>query len=578
MNHFQLIKRTILVLSIFIIWSELNSLLIYGLITHHLRWVNPFLYLFAAPAIYAEERGGQYLLISMIVSSMVLLILYLLTSKSSIPNLYGKAQFATLRDIKKAGLLAKDGILLGSYQNNYLKLASDEHICVFAPTGSGKTSSITIPNLLEWKDSCVVSDIKLSLFQTTSKYRKAIGQDVYLWNPASPTGETHCYNPLDLVKDNSITRVDELQQQAAIFIPNKDNEDPIWPVQSRLLFIAFALYVMDTTELPVTIATIVQLIKSQTNLVAFIYDILQNREDLDPVCRFNLNQFVALPDKTRGSVITSFLSYFELFDNPLIAVATSRSDFNIADLRRKRMTIFVGITNDNLVRLSPLITVFYQQVTNTLTKRLPVSDEIYRVLFLMDEFTTLRKMESFHKNIGLYREYHLRIVIIIQELSQLYEIYGRDGAKVFINSKVRVAFTQNDEETSRYIESLLGKQTLLIKHQSKKLMTGLLTKSDVNESEHYYARPLMLAQEIRQMPMNKALVLVEGKLPIYANKVRWFADNNFKHKEVGAIEMKTILVEVERYMKKVKEDLYKNNISIKTPNEENDDALFDQSL
>ena len=51
---------------------------------------------------------------------------------------------------------------------------------------------------------------------------------------------------------------------------------------------------------------------------------------------------------------------------------------------------------------------------------------------------SLRRMESFHKNIGLYREYRLRMAIIIQEMSQLYDIYGRDGEKVFLNAKVRI--------------------------------------------------------------------------------------------------------------------------------------------
>ena len=86
----------------------------------------------------------------------------------------------------------------------------------------------------------------------------------------------------------------------------------------------------------------------------------------------------------------------------------TRSDFDIRNLRRKKMTVYVGITNDNLVRLSPLLTVFYQQVADVMTRKVPEDDEPYGVLFLMDEFSALRRMESFHKNIGLYREINQR--------------------------------------------------------------------------------------------------------------------------------------------------------------------------
>lgn len=102
----------------------------------------------------------------------------------------------------------------------------------------------------------------------------------------------------------------------------------------------------------------IRLIKESSNFSDFLLQVLADRDDLDPVCRNNFYKFCELHEKTRTSILATFLSYFELFDNPLIDAATSKSDFDIRQLRRKRMTIYVSVSNDNLTRLSPLLTVF----------------------------------------------------------------------------------------------------------------------------------------------------------------------------------------------------------------------------
>lgn len=94
--------------------------------------------------------------------------------------------------VKKAGLFSEQGIILGKIFGKTLCLDGYEHVTLFAPTGLGKTVTLTIINLLYWKDSAVVNDIKLTLFEHTSKYRQDMGQKVFLWNPASPKGITHC--------------------------------------------------------------------------------------------------------------------------------------------------------------------------------------------------------------------------------------------------------------------------------------------------------------------------------------------------------------------------------------------------
>lgn len=546
------VKWTIIAIVFFILWGWLSSGILFYLAMHHIQSVSPFLYFDAWLNLHSHSSGHHALIISGVASAFLLSIIAAILSKPSITDIYGKARFARYADIKKAGLLAEQGVVLGKAYSKTLRLSGYEHVTVFAPTGTGKSTGITIPNLLEWQESCVVSDIKLQLFKLTSKYRESQGHKVYLWSIGTPNGITHCYNPLDIIGDNPYTRINEIQKIAAILIPDDPKGESVWEPQARMLFVALTLYVLDTRGMQKTISAVVRLFKSQSNFVGFINNTLANRDDLDPVCRENLMKLAEVSEKTRSSVTFTFTSRFELFDNPLIVAATSRSDFDVRNLRREKMTIYVGVTNDNLVRLSPLLTIFYQQVADVLTRKIPEEDEPYGVLFLMDEFSSLKRMESFHKNIGLYREYKLRMVLIIQELSQLYDIYGRDGAKVFINAKVRIAYTQNDDETCKLIESMLGIKTMAIKQRSKNIGSGLMSHGSQTESIQYIARPLMLAQEIRWMKETKALIIMQGYSGIYANKIAWFKQRPFKHRMMGDVTITSILPEVHLIIEKNK--------------------------
>lgn len=543
-NHIKGIKIFLILTAIGITWLSISDTVIQFFLTKNIIIGNPLEFISYLLLFYNQSTILSNLLIAGFISAFPFILIALLTSKhKKKPNTYGDARFATYKEVKKAGLFAKKGIFLGKAYGRYLFLDGYEHLIVFAPTGTGKTTTLTMMNLLTWKESCIVSDIKLQLFSTTSKYRQSIGNKVFLWNPGSREGISHCYNPLDVIVDNRTTRIDEIQKIANILIPDNPKSEPIWQVQSRFLFVALTLYVLDTPNIPKTIGEVARVVKRSPNFALFIDNLLKERNDLDEICRYNFLKFLELHDKTRLSILATFESYFELFDNPLIDKATSKSDFDIRKLRSEPTTIYIGITNDNLVRLSPLITIFYQQVADTMTRKVPDSTEPYGVLLLMDEFSALRRMESFHKNIGLYREYHLRIAILIQELSQLYDIYGRDGAKVFINAKVRIAFAQTDEETCKLIESALGSTTHEINRNTKH-------KMHESKSKDYISRSLLLSQEIKLLPEKKSLIMIHGHRPVYADKVQCFKVKTFKRRIMGSIHIPSLLIDVEKTIEK----------------------------
>ena len=73
---------------------------------------------------------------------------------------YGSARWATTREIKRAGLLRDQGVMLGRLDDRYLRHDGPEHVMAFAPTRSGKGVGLVVPTLLSWTGSAVIHDIK----------------------------------------------------------------------------------------------------------------------------------------------------------------------------------------------------------------------------------------------------------------------------------------------------------------------------------------------------------------------------------------------------------------------------------
>ena len=88
---------------------------------------------------------------------------------------YGSARWATDKEIRKAGLLKQDGVVIGSHKNRYLRHNGPEHILCFAPTRSGKGVGLVIPSLLAWPGSCIVHDIKGENWDLTAGFRARHG-------------------------------------------------------------------------------------------------------------------------------------------------------------------------------------------------------------------------------------------------------------------------------------------------------------------------------------------------------------------------------------------------------------------
>lgn len=444
-------------------------------------------------------------------------------------NALGDAHFANGLEVKKAGFLSKqdESIIVGKKYGVPLCSNGFEHVLVFAPIGSGKTRSIGIPNLFNYPHSVVCNDVKLSLFETTSGYRESVlGHKCYCWAPAKEDAKTHRFNPLSFISNDKLGRMKDIQRIAHILMPTPKQDAAIWSQASRKLFKALVLYLLDTPDVNPTLGEINRLVK-QDGFDKWLLATLNDTEHYDPEFYRNGFSYANNHDKTRGSIMESFTGYFELFDDPLVDAATSATDFDIRDLRRQKMTIYIGFTDDDMERLSPLLTLFWQQTISSMIQKVPdLADEPYPVLCMIDEFSSLGRIERLRRSLKLLREYRVRCVLMFQYIAQTYEQYSHDEARAFTNIKTKIAFSADDINDAEFISKILGTRT-------KKVHSGSVSHQSHGMSDSksysYQAIPLMRPDKIMKLPASLSLIMRTGHSPVKARQYIWYKQSEMKN-------------------------------------------------
>lgn len=449
--------------------------------------------------------------------------------------LHGDAHWATPREIKKVGLFQKEGMLMGQYKPGKYFIAKDyQHVLLFAPTGSGKGVGFVIPNLLFWKESVLVHDIKLENLQLTSGYRsKVLKQKVYGWVPAASDGKSHCYNPLDWISKNQGQMVDDVQKIGNILIEKQE----FWENEARALVTGIILFLIADDSKQQSFGEVVRTLRSDdtAHMLASGLDVFGSK--MHPVGYMNIAAFLQKAEKERSGVVSTANSRLDLWANPIIDSITSRSDFDITTFKITPATVYVGLTPDNIQRLRPLMSMFYQQASQFLTKHMPKPNEKYGVLFLMDEFPTLGKMEQFLSGIAYFRGYKVKLFLVVQDTQQLKSAYEDSGMNSFLsNSTYRVTFAANNIETAKLISELIGNKTVATESMNKPKYFDM---NPASRSVHLSKsqRALMLPQEVISMDRQWQIILIEASGPIKCSKIFYFKDKFFTKRLLKGLDL-----------------------------------------
>ncbi|MEY9495927.1 type IV secretory pathway TraG/TraD family ATPase VirD4 [Bradyrhizobium elkanii] len=155
---------------------------------------------------------------------------------------YGSARWADAEEVRAAGLLGPDGVVLGKLDRDYLRHDGPEHVLCFAPTRSGKGVGLVVPSLLAWPGSAIVHDIKGENWQLTAGFRSQHGR-VLLFDPTNP--KSSAYNPLLEVRRGE-WEVRDVQNVADVLVDPEGSLDKRnhWEKTSHSLLVGAILHVL----------------------------------------------------------------------------------------------------------------------------------------------------------------------------------------------------------------------------------------------------------------------------------------------------------------------------------------------
>ena len=453
---------------------------------------------------------------------------------------YGSARWATRNEVRSAGLLGPDGVVLGRFAREYLRHDGPEHVLCFAPTRSGKGVGLVIPTLLTWPGSAIVHDIKGENWQLTAGWRARFSR-VLLFDPTNPRSAP--YNLLLEIRRGD-TEVRDAQNVADILV---DPEGALerrnhWEKTSHSLLVGAILHVL-YAEQDKTLAGVANFLSDPSREILKALNAMMETPHLrgrpHPVVASAARELLNKSENERSGVLSTAMSFLGLYRDPLVARVTSRCEWRISDLvdRDRPTTLYLVIPPSDISRTKPLIRLVLNQIGRRLTEELHASARRHRLLLMLDEFPALGRLDFFESALAFMAGYGLKAFLIAQSLNQIEKAYGANHS-ILDNCHVRVAFATNDERTARRISDALGtmtEQRAMNNYAGNRLAPWL---GHVMVSRQETARPLLTPGEIMQLPPSDEIVLVSGIPPIRTRKARYHEDQQFRDRILGPPALK----------------------------------------
>lgn len=497
-----------------------------------------------------------------------ILCLYALRPRGN-ESLHGTARWAVKDEIEKMGYLSGSGVYVGGWREKslfgdhlrYLRHNGPEHILCFAPTRSGKGVGLILPTLLSWPGSSVTLDIKGENWALTSGWRKGQGHKVLRFDPTDASGSGCAFNPLEELRLTRLEAIQDAQNITLMLVdPDGKGMEDHWTKAAFAFFAGVVLHCCIVTRAergrPATLRDVALMMAGESGSTDELFDAMTEGHDaffrafapdIDPrvvdACHVfiasSAREMQAKADRERSGVISSALVNLALYRDPIVALNTSRSDFRLHDLmnHEEPVDLYLVIPPNGIDRVRPLLRLVTDMLFRHVCARMEFADGTskagyrHRLLFMLDEFTSLGKMPIVEKAIAYVAGYGGKLYIIVQDIKQLNMVYGRENA-LMSNCHVRIAYAPNDAETAELLSKMTGTTTVVEKKVSRSRGGATVSVSET-------ARPLLTPDECSRLPgaekdadgrvtkPGHMLIFTAGQPPIYGMQILYFKDPEF---------------------------------------------------
>ncbi len=412
-------------------------------------------------------------------------------------GILGRARTARGSDLRalRQGIRRGSGqaprVRLGSHRRRDLWLPDDEHLLVLGPTGSGKSSALAIPALLEWPGPVIVTDPKGELVRTTLEHRRTLGKAVVFAPLMEPTAR---WNPI-----GSIVSSEDALRVATLLMGRAPDREPFWHDLARQLMHGLLVEAASLGLGPSGILEMLQAVPAEE-----LAEVIGH-----PVAQRLVQGALSGGDRTSMGVVATLVAQLGAYGSGQVAGATATSDFNPAEIAGGGVkTIYCVVAPHDAPVLRGLISALISSCWRSLFAAPPAVP----ALFVLDEFTQLTNLPELPALVQLGRSQGVRMMLMAQDLGSISATYGSEAAgALWSNCRTKLLLPGISE-----LE--------LLERASKLAGTATLHRREASTTEAVASQPLLHPDDIRRLKDGQALLLHGGDQAAVIGQRRWYVD------------------------------------------------------
>lgn len=398
-------------------------------------------------------------------------------------------------------------------------IGDDTHTLTIGATRSGKTRCLVIQSICSLAlagESLVISDPKAELYDYTAGYLKKLGYEVICIDFKNPEKSTR-YNLLqpviDAVKAKDMERAEMYAWDITnILVGDNTSNEKIWENGEKSTIAAAILcVVVDNAKRPQY--------QNLTNVYWFIAEMSKSVSGKSPMseyvkkldsnhpARALMSIAEVAPSRTKGSFDTSALTTLRLFTSRSVYSITHKSDYNIADIGKKKQALFL-ILPDEKTTYYPIASLMVSQLYELLVRQSDMRGGRLerRVNFVLDEFGNFTKLNDFTNKLTVAGGRGVRFNLFLQSFEQLTQKYDKETAAIVkSNCQTWIYLQADDKETLQDVCDKLGKYTTSAYQLSSQ--HGRYVNPSSSHSISLVARELLTTDEIRRITRPYQIVI-----------------------------------------------------------------------
>lgn len=383
-----------------------------------------------------------------------------------------------------------------------------EHTLVIGGSGTGKTSTVIIPSIMRSNASFVCTDVDGNIFKKTSGYLTKKGFDIQVLNLQN-ISKSCFFNPLAYCNNDS-----DLKQLSELLIatayPNQKNSDnAYWNFGGQsIIYILLRLLKYQPQEYQ-NLSNLRSLLQRYHSLENFI------AENASESVFSDYLGFSSADQKIQSGMVSSALVALDKLADQGIGFLTSKNTLDFSKLvKGKRSALFIIVPEAKLGFYSFLLSIFYTQLFEFIQNNKPKKKN--PLFIYLDEFSQLT-IPDFPLHATTLRRYNTALVMLIQDLNQISQKYGIDGASAIYNgsSANKIIFPGMSLDLAQRLSNSFGRKGVAIQQQDKPYLSD---------------RELLTVQELIQLKDKKAVFIYRNKPPLILKMRPYFKQFSLRWK------------------------------------------------